>query len=270
MKEIPIDPITGPPYSPRERLRKIILPHSVIARIKAYKEFLKGEKELRFLKFLVNREKNSIDVGANMGVYTYYLSKYSRHVYAFEPNPKMLRYLRTWKKPNITIYDLGLSNNSGEAVLRIPVAKGSFSNQHGTLSEAVPLDAYGVMPIKTAKLDDFEFHDIGFIKIDVEGHEFEVLEGARNTIAENKPVMLIEIEERYNGIKIEDALKKVEDMGYIGMAIIPGKGLQYLDCFDPEKNHREFLNSGNKNHYIFNFIFMPINSGDRHSVLPRI
>ena len=57
------------------------------------KEWIKGRTDIKFIKYLTNKKLNSIDVGAYKGVYTYFISKYSRAVYAFEPNPKSYKIL---------------------------------------------------------------------------------------------------------------------------------------------------------------------------------
>ena len=50
--------------------------------------------------------------------------------------------------------------------------------------------------VNVKKLDNLQFENpISFIKIDVEGHEMEVIEGAIETITKNKPILLVEIEE---------------------------------------------------------------------------
>ena len=54
---------------------------------------------------------------------------------------------------------------------------------------------YHQFNVKKNKLDNLiKSKNIGFIKIDVEGHELEVINGARKLIKENKPILLIEIE----------------------------------------------------------------------------
>ena len=50
--------------------------------------------------------------------------------------------------------------------------------------------------VQTRTLDSFSFHNVGFIKIDIEGHELAVISGARNTIEQSRPAFLIECEER--------------------------------------------------------------------------
>ena len=67
---------------------------------------------------------------------------------------------------------------------------------------------------KLGDLDEYNFSDVNFIKIDVEGHEHEVIEGARETIKKFKPTMVIEMEEKHNQIPIEEQISSVEKMGY--------------------------------------------------------
>ena len=59
--------------------------------------------------------------------------------------------------------------------------------------------------VVTKKLDNFNFtNKISFIKIDVEGHEIEVIEGGKLMIKKNKPVLLVEIEERHSKKNVHD------------------------------------------------------------------
>ena len=65
------------------------------------------------------------------------------------------------------------------------------------------IDNYKKVPIKMKKLDDIEIKNkIGFIKIDVERHEKNVIQGGIKTVKNNKPVLLVEIEERHTKTSI--------------------------------------------------------------------
>jgi hypothetical protein len=55
-----------------------------------------------------------------------------------------------------------------------------------------------VREVSTMTLDSFDFRPIAVIKIDVEGHEGSVLDGAARTIAQERPVLVVEIEERHH------------------------------------------------------------------------
>jgi hypothetical protein len=69
--------------------------------------------------------------------------------------------------------------------------EGRATLEEGNLSNA----AWQEKAITTKRLDDFALGNIGFVKIDVEGHELAVLKGARQLLIEQRPNLLVEIEE---------------------------------------------------------------------------
>ena len=242
----------SPPTNFEERLKGLLVPPSLYIRYKAQKEWWRGEPEFRLLPLLVDRRRNAIDVGANKGTYTYALARLTKLVWAFEPNPKMFKILERGVPANVTAAMVALSNRSGQAELRVPrMRKGGFSNQGGSLSATKISANYRAVAVETRRLDDLDLEDIGFMKIDVEGFEAEVLEGARETIRRERPVMIIEIEERYTKVPIEIALQRVLDLGYVGMFLVHGT-LRPLEQFDPIAHHRVADDS-----YVANFLFFP-------------
>lgn len=104
-----------------------------------------------------------------------------------------------------------------------------------------------------ACLDDLDIDDVGFLKVDVEGFEQEVLEGARETIARDRPVLLVEMEGRFLDHSIEEAIRRVEDRGYRGLALLRGR-LMDLSAFDGERNQRARTSRAE---HVNNFIFLP-------------
>ena len=242
-----------PPSGLEETLKAALLPPRLLCMIRAHRELRRGERELRLLPWVMDKSRNSVDVGANKGVYTYWMQKHSRHVYAYEPNPKMFKILAAGARGNVTASPVALSNKNGRAMLRIPKSSKGYSNQGASLNYEKVGRKFGQVEVETRRLDDEDVHDIGFIKIDVEGFEFPVLEGAAQTIKGDRPTLLIEIEEVHNQIPIGDALKRVTDFGYTGFALINGT-LSPLDFFDAEANHR---NPRTRRDYIFNFLFFP-------------
>ena len=224
----------------------------------------KGEREIKLLKFIVDPGRNSVDVGANKGVYAYWLQKYSRQVFAYEPNPANFRYL-SCATGNVTVFNCALSDKNGSARFRIERVPGYkpgkskkgedfwFDDLGGSLNLEKAGSDYAEITVETRRLDDEKLENIGFIKIDVEGHEFEVLNGARETLRENRPVLQIEIEERYNGRPIREAVGEVEALGFKAFVFTPMglKGFSEVDHskhFD-RKNFTDF--------YVFNFLFFP-------------
>ncbi len=242
-----------PPSSLEERLLGALLPPRLYCAIRAHRERRRGEAELALLPILCSADRASVDIGANKGVYTYWLQRHSRHVYAFEPNPKIFRILARGVRGNVTLSPVALSDQSHNATLRVPGSGGSYSNQRATLAPAKAGQEYGELTVESRRLDDEGLEDIGFIKIDVEGHELEVLSGAKETIARERPVLLIEIEEVHSGRSIEESLAAVTAYGYVGLALIGGV-LCNLGSFSPEAHHRA---PARRQDYVFNFIFLP-------------
>jgi hypothetical protein len=149
-----------------------------------------------------------------------------------------------------------LADQDGRSELRIPRGTRGYSNQRGTLSRARMSESDGVVSVDVRRLDGLNLRNIGFIKIDVEGFEREVLEGARNTLARERPRLLIEIEEFHTRRPIEHDLAFIEGMGFHGYFLRDRRVLAPLSEFDPESHHRRARES-DRVHYIFNFIFLP-------------
>jgi FkbM family methyltransferase len=237
-----------------ERVKHALIPSGLYIRYKVMKERWSGEPELRLLEMLVDRRRNAVDAGANKGTFTHVLSGLARHVYAFEPNPKMLAVLRQTAAANVSVSAQALADRNGAGEFLIPRdSRGSHSNQGGSLSRVKVRGAHTVVPVEMARLDDLNLTDIGFIKIDVEGGELELLAGATQLLARDRPVLLIEMEEVHTQTPIELSLAKVLQFGYRGMFFDRGRqNLRMLEDFDPEMMHRQ-RNAG----YVFNFIFLP-------------
>ena len=241
----------------KERVKHLLVPPRLYIRYIAYKEKIRGETELSLLPYLVERQKISIDVGANKGAYTYFLSKLSTEVLAFEPNPRIFPILKSAVPANVKAYQIALSDRSGVATFRIPKGKKGLSNQRGTLSEFLTDEPYLEIEVETRRLDDYGLSNIGFIKIDVEGFEQHVIEGASHTIQQNKPILLIEIEEMHTGHSLETSLQKITVLGYTCFFIFRGV-LHTLGSFDIQKHNREIKKNGTKlENYVFNYIFIP-------------
>ena len=236
-------------FSVEERLKHLILPDKLYLRFLVKRRLRKGEKELHILPFIVSRGGTSIDIGANKGLYAWLLSRLSDQVHAFEPNPKIHALLKRAVPANVETHEVALSHESGEIDLILPIQRsGRYSNQGATLQTQKMGDKdFGQIKVTQKPLDDYGFTDVSFIKIDVEGFEFEVLEGARELLARERPVLLIEIEERQNKLTLEDAIATVNDYGY--------------DCFYVSKmalrHFSQFETDADKG-FTNNFIFLPI------------
>jgi len=140
----------------------------------------------------VNQFRTYIDIGAHNGDTCIDLVDTFQRVYAFEPNPESIKDI----PDTIKKFPFALGNKKEELVLTIP-DNGYNNNKHGSIvRHQSGIRQYSVS-VKT--LDGFEFKEVDLIKIDVEGMELEVLEGAIHTIMKWRPVVLFENKRsRYN------------------------------------------------------------------------
>ena len=193
------------------------------------------EPELKLIKEFVVHGTDSLDIGVYRGVYSYEMSKYAKTVHSFEFNPIIFSFLNKniYKIiNNIKLYNFGLSNQNNNATLRIPIrnklAKEEnyeefFEMGRATIHDKNQFNEFRTFKVNVKKLDNFQFENpISFIKIDVEGFEIPVLEGAEETILSQKPWIQIESNSsgnRYKRHKIEinNFLKN------IGMTLIDKK-----------------------------------------------
>lgn len=212
------------------------------------------EPELVLLPQFCDKNLISVDIGANAGMYTHHMLKHSKMVYAFEPNPRYIKRLLRCFPRGVVVHPVALSNRAGESELRIPMG----INGAGTLEESNKFGgSYNSAEIEVIKvtmksLDEFGFKDVGFIKIDVEGYEHTVLEGAVKTITESKPAMLIEIEERHRHGAIPEVQAFLSAYGYKGYFLRDGQ-LHPIEQFSIEK-HQSVENM--QTLYINNFAFL--------------
>jgi FkbM family methyltransferase len=188
------------PLSIRTKLRNAarnVLP----ARYRLGYEFLvqrltgRLEPELLYLHEITPPGRVAIDIGANQGFYSFALARRFERVLAFEPNPSIVTDLERCSVGRIELHRVALSAEAGSRELYVPQVGGV--EQHGWASfdrfnlpgvtETSPLE----VPVRS--LDSYRLEAVDFIKIDVEGHEPEVLSGAMDTLRRNQPVVLAEV-----------------------------------------------------------------------------
>ena len=181
---------------PWEDLRVLVMPPSRYYRRRVAEETLSGEPELALIAELMPRGSTAIDVGANQGFFAYALAEVAGRVVAFEPNPDYALFSRIMLRGKAEVHRLAISNKTGKATFHVPVSKegvvlhlaGSLDDTHTRLFAKVR--RYDV-EIRT--LDEFGFQNVGFIKVDVEGTERDVLDGARSIIMRDRPALVLEL-----------------------------------------------------------------------------
>ena len=185
------------------------------------------EKELKLIESFGNKKKNAVDVGVYRGVYSYKLSKHFKKVYSYEPNPLLYPYLKKNLEQiieNMILSNFALSDKTGNINLRIPKRSKSIFKKNieelyqlgcATIHDQNLFKEFDTFIVKKEKLDNLlQEEQIGFIKIDVEGHETEVIKGSIELIKKQKPILLIEIEERHSKKPVLDTIKFINSLGY--------------------------------------------------------
>lgn len=146
-----------------------------------------------------------VDVGANIGVMSMAVAALGRPVYSFEPQPALHALLKQ-NVPQATSYNLALSNYSGTA--KMPRVDYSSNGNFGGIGFGH--SSLGSINVGVTTLDSFGLSP-SLIKIDVEGHELAVLQGAVETIARCSPILYVEDDRpelRY------DLRKFIKSLGY--------------------------------------------------------
>jgi FkbM family methyltransferase len=237
-----------------------------------------GEIELHLLEFLCASNKDAIDVGAHDGCYVHFLKRFSRHVYAYEPIPWLASALRQKFAHGVTVKAEALSRVEGTATLHLPVVNGTRVPGCATISDAAAAVYDGAedvcVPVRT--LDASFVGDTGFIKIDVEGHEESVLDGAQATIGRCRPSLVIEAVERLAPGCVGRIAAFFHDRGYDGF-FQHGWRLLPVEKFDAASMQREedypdltatLAVRERPPRFVYNFIYVPAEM--RESLLPKL
>jgi FkbM family methyltransferase len=155
------------------------------------------------LKRFISKDSTIIDIGGHAGQFTKIFSKLSPkgHVYTFEPGNYAYSILKIMKKikhlQNVSIFKMGISSDNALGTLSVPIkASGSIGYGRSCVGNKVFEKSINE-EIELTTLDTFlkkqKISHVTFIKIDVEGHEVSVLEGAQETIKNHRPTVMIEI-----------------------------------------------------------------------------
>lgn len=163
---------------------------------------------IEWCKQFCDKNKNMLDIGAHSGTYTISLAEKCKHVYAFEPQKQTFYALcgsvalSNMKNVTCISYGLGSTDQIGKQTLNIISADGGGSSLHinGTILQKEEIE------VRT--LDSFEIDNIGFIKMDVENNELQVLLNSQNTLKKsNYPKILFEMNK--DNIELTNFLKSL-------------------------------------------------------------
>lgn len=151
---------------------------------------------LSYLKKFIDPDKNILDIGSNIGTHTVIYSNYTRKtVYSFEPQKVLFDILNLNVAKNncknVITHNFGASNKNSNYNMNCDYS--SKMNQGAFCIVDDDSTYQNKVVIECKQLDQLNITDVGYVKIDVEGHEFETLQGMLNILIENKPVLFIEI-----------------------------------------------------------------------------
>lgn len=157
----------------------------------------------RFSKSLRNGRKNPeviVDVGACTGSFSWMLHRTwpDAKIYALEPVRESYACLREniARIPQIKALRVGASDHSGEMTIAMPTVEQKQRSNPGDGGNIGLMSVYGEseyhkQKIEVHKLDDmFGFADV--IKVDAEGHDYQVLLGAERLLAKSRPLLILE------------------------------------------------------------------------------
>ena len=206
--------------------------------------------EFCFLKTFLKPGMVFIDIGANIGLYTLFASKLVNNngtVLAIEPSEREIQRLRENvklnKSQNIRLRQVAISNSCAKRELLIAEEEHSGHNTFGVFTYA-GVQIHQKQPVNTETLDEVVQNEllsrVDAIKIDVEGHELFVLEGAKETLSKFCPILLVEISDGalvHQGCSSLQVLKFLLQLGYriylfsrqTGLPVPLNKTIEYFE-----------------------------------------
>jgi FkbM family methyltransferase len=214
------------------------LPKSVRTRLAVYENLRHGEPELTLVRGLLGDRGTLVDVGANDGPYSLLGAQLGRHVIAFEPNARMAAGLRRLLGARGEVHEVALSNAAGSATFFVPYEGTEEVTTRGSLEESAHAELERQrIEVDVATLDSFDIHGVALVKIDVEGHEWPVLQGAVQTLRRERPNLLIEIEEQRAPGNFDRIRELLTDLDYEGCFLL-GSDLHPVTTFAVRRHQR--------------------------------
>ena len=154
---------------------------------------LMGRKEARLLKRLIEPGMQVVDVGANIGLYALLLARLAGddgHVFAFEPEPNLFSVLCENCAANGAVNITPFQCAVGDVNKRATLQRNIFNSGDNRLGVSRP--GAQTIEVEVARLDDvLPVRTLGFIKLDVQGHELAALSGMERTLASSPNVRVL-------------------------------------------------------------------------------
>jgi FkbM family methyltransferase len=185
------------------------------------------EDEIRFVRRWLQPGMSAVDVGANYGVYTIAAATAvgrTGRVWAFEPTPRCADYLERTIELNgctqVILRREAVSDRGGTVAF-------SLTAQPELNAIAAPGAAgQDVVTVQAVTLDEmariYDWRDVDFVKLDVEGHEIQAIHGAAAFFASNSPLVMLEVKAKSLERIDLAALELLSGMGYELYRLLPG------------------------------------------------
>jgi FkbM family methyltransferase len=181
------------------------------------------------------------------------MSKRFARVHSYEPNAELGDFLAKVLPPNCTLHRCALSDSPGESELALALEGGVPIHGKGKILAGGPAEAaeFQTQRIRLETLDTQTFPGpVGFVKIDVEGHEEKVIRGGLETFRFHRPVLVIEIEKRHTGRPVGETHRLIESLGYTGFFFENGRRR-------PLAEYEERMQDPGYPTYVNDFLFLP-------------
>lgn len=157
-----------------------------------------------------NNKRVALDIGANLGMMSARMVRDFEFVHAFEP--VVAEHLKkNVNVDNIKIYDTAVGDKPGKATIRVGMYHSGGSN---IVQDSKRETNQTYSEVNVVTIDEYNFENVDFIKIDVEGYEWFVLQGCTDTIDKNKPVILMEVHNESVQKYRKEIFKFMKDRGY--------------------------------------------------------
>jgi FkbM family methyltransferase len=244
------------------------LPAGAQLYLRSYKS---QETELRELDWLVEPGTIAVDVGANLGAYTYALAEHvgaNGSVVSIEPIDELAHYLavaaRQLRLP-VTVHRACVSSFDGEGSIFVPLsASGVLLTGFARLGAAAvgPGQFRRTTVRQLDQLLDGRQTRVSFIKCDVEGHELEVFRGATKVLSSDRPNLVVEIEQQHLPRPIDECFAFFDMLGYSAWFIDEAGALRSRREFTVDRYQPDGASCMNGRRYVNNFIFLPKEAAD--------
>lgn len=181
---------------------------------------------LRLLPDYITPNTLTIDVGGNSGYQTYFHAKYN-NVVTYEPVPDLFKVLKFNLEGlnNVTLINKAVTDKNKDVELFVDINRLSMTSQ-------MPLVESESISVPGVALDNENHSNVGFIKVDVEGYELDVLKGATKLIERDRPTMMVEVYQPWCdkvGFSSETIFEFFVDRDY-QIKYFDSENLQMVDC----------------------------------------